>query len=77
MVFALETAWVGVLAAYMCWLVWQNHTSGRIAHIGPERRSAPISFWVVQILLGSFALFQVAHLLLRLWAVGLLAYRDG
>lgn len=77
MVFELETAWVGLFAAMFCWLVWQNHRSGRIAYFGPERRSAPVSFWLAQFLVGSFALFQVAHLLLRLWAVVSFPNRDG
>ncbi len=44
--FAIETAFTAAIAATLCVLVWRSLTSGRIIEIGPERRYAPISFWI-------------------------------
>ena len=70
-------AFIALLAAMLCWLTWKSLATGRLTEMGPERRHAPISFWLGLFFLASFALSQLVIVALYLWAVGMSAYRDG
>lgn len=70
-------AFIALLAVMLSWMVWRSLVTGRLTEIGPERRLAPVSFWLGLFFLASFALSQVVVVALYLWTVGMAAYLDA
>ncbi len=70
-------AFIALFAAMLCWLVWRSLVTGRLTEFGPDRRRAPVLFWLLLFFVALFALGQVVAVALYLWTVGVEAYRDG
>jgi hypothetical protein len=52
------------------WIVWSGFANGRMLNpIGPERRTAPVSFWLFQAGIALMGLLFLAFTLLRGWAL--------
>jgi hypothetical protein len=72
--FSLATLWHGLVTLFIGFVAWTSLSSGQIlAPYGPTRRSSPLTFWILWLVLAGTALVFLLILVFRIGAASLAA----